>query len=279
MKEIAYLGPEGSFSHIAAEKAFHADSEHILIPRPSITGLLEELELGKYNSIIIPVENSLAGGVSETVDKLISAENIFINNEFILPITHCLLAHSEAELSKIRMIYAHSMSFAQCRNYLRKTLPESVLEPCSSNSMAAKRISEYKNSKTIAAIAPELSAKLYGLNILAKGINDETNNMTRFWILSNKPNEKITSKNIKTTIIFETKDEPGSLNRILNGFAEKNINLTRIESRPSRKNLGEYLFHVDLDIDNESEDFLESINKLKRYFSFYKCLGSYSKIS
>jgi prephenate dehydratase len=279
MKKIAYLGPEGSFSHIAAQTVFGKEDSNKLISGASITGLLEELEQGDFDLIIIPVENSLAGGVSETVDRLIKAENIYINYEFILPITHCLLAHAGTETQKIKIIYAHSMSFAQCRDYLRKNLPDTVLEPCSSNSMAAKRISEYKNSKTIAAIAPELSAELYKLSILAKGINDEVNNRTRFWILSRNPNGEIDSKKVKTTIIFETKDEAGSLNRILNGFAEKNINLSRIESRPSRRDLGEYLFHVDLDINQEDKNFIETISKLKRHFSFYKCLGSYSDIS
>ncbi len=270
----AYLGPEGSYSHIAALDVFPKGRE--LIGARTITDLVEGLGTGLYESIIVPIENSIAGSVHETTDAMLRSQDLYINAEYNLDINHCLLAKSELALAEITNIHTHTMSFAQCRDYLRKHCPQASLELTSSNSQAADKIS-HLDARTHAAIAPELCAKLYGLQVIARGINDENNNKTRFWIVSAKASSPTGLD--KTSIVFQTIDAPGSLERILRVFADAGINLSRIESRPSRQKLGEYSFCLDFKGHKEEPLISEALKKTQLYFSYYKWLGSYSAMN
>ncbi len=272
--KIGYLGPEGSYSHIAALDVFQRQGE--LLGAKTITDLVEDLQNNKYDIAMVPIENSIAGGVNETIDALLRSSDIYITEEYTLDINHCLLAIAPIELSKITNVHTHTMSFGQCRDYLRKHCPQANLELNSSNSKAAERVSEMQNP-THAAIAPELCSKLYKLEVIAKGINDEQNNKTRFWVISKRVSPP--SGRDKTSIVFQTVDEPGSLERILRIFSDSAINLTRIESRPSRTKLGEYSFCVDFKGHKEDDKVNQALRKAQLYFSFYKWLGSYSSLN
>ncbi len=272
--KIGYLGPEGSYSHIAALDVFQGQGD--LIGAKTITDIIEDLQADKYATAIVPVENSIAGSVHETTDAMLRSKDIYINEEYTLDINHCLLAVAPIELVKITNVHTHTMSFGQCRDYLRKHCPQANLELSSSNSKAAERVSELANP-THAAIAPELCSKLYKLVVIAKGINDEENNKTRFWVISKRASPP--SGKDKTSIVFQTVDEPGSLERILRIFAEAGINLTRIESRPSRTKLGEYSFCVDFKGHKEEDKVNQALRKAQLHFSFYKWLGSYSSLN
>ncbi len=272
--KIGYLGPEGSYSHIAALDVFQRQGE--LIGAKTITDLVEDLQNNKYDTAMVPIENSIAGGVNETIDALLRSSDIYITDEYTLDINHCLLAIAPIELSKITNVHTHTMSFGQCRDYLRKHCPQANLELNSSNSKAAERVSEMQNPSH-AAIAPELCSKLYKLEVIARGINDEANNKTRFWVISKRVSPP--SGRDKTSIVFQTIDEPGSLERILRIFSDSGINLTRIESRPSRTKLGEYSFCVDFKGHKEDDKVNQALRKAQLYFSFYKWLGSYSSLN
>lgn len=281
--KISYLGPEGSYTHIIAKNLF-TNSE--LIPVATITNAIHDLEIGIVDKVIVPVENSIAGGVSETIDALKKTENIFVVNEAILPISHCLMAipgmFNKSDLSQIRKITTHQQSAAQCLEFIRKNLPnaETFLSP--SNSHAAKdlrwRFEQYHKVENEVVIASKFCAEIYDLEILAESINDASINETRFWILSKNLGEYNPNAKNKTSILFQTKDEPGSLQTVLRLFAVNHINLSRIESRPARKNIGEYLFLIDFDLHKEDPKFETLIRQARQHFTYYKWLGSYSLI-
>ena len=275
--KIGYLGPEASYTHIAAKKALGSNNE--FLDCKTISDVIDSLKEGNIDLGILPVENSIEGGVAETVDAIIKVDGIYVINEFVLPIKHNLLGKNGLAPEDVSKIYAHPMSFGQCREFIRSKCPNAEMEHSSSNSAAAKFISEvsqYEESAKWACIAADSAAEIYDLNIISKEINDEPNNETRFWIISQSP--AAPSSKDKTSIVFQAKDEPGSLVRVLQDFADSEINLSRIESRPSKKGLGEYLFYVDLNKHKESDEFQEVIKKTKSNFSFYKWLGSYSLI-
>jgi len=276
--KIGYLGPAGSFSHLAAIN-LHSSQQASLneldyISFPTITALVESISASHLDSAVLPVENSLAGGVGETLDALLKYNGAYINREYILNIEHNLLAKEEIELSKIKKLVSHPMSFAQCGDFVRVHCPNAETEPCASNSQAAIFTAESKDA-SVAAIAPEFCAKLYNLKIIKKAINDSHNNATRFWLLKDKPAEYDESESAKTSIIFQIIDEPGSLYKILKAFAENNINLSRIESRPSKNLLGSYLFCVDCNAHREDDNFIKAMRELSLFFNYYKWLGSY----
>ncbi|TWW08075.1 Prephenate dehydratase, partial [Planctomyces bekefii] len=215
---------------------------------PTITNIIHDLEIGLVDKAIVPIENSIAGGVAETVDSLQKSENVFVVNEMVLPIDHCLLAvpgtNLKNNLDEITKVTAHHMTLCQCMDFIRKNLASAEIEPSSSNSIAAKRLkNKYAADQDVrheAVIASRHCAEIYNLEIISESINDASINETRFWILSKDINSGIKTPKNKTTVLFQTKDEPGSLQMILRIFAINHVNLSRIESRPAKKNLGEY---------------------------------------
>ena len=279
MMKIAYLGPSGSFSHIAAinlatnELNILDDLE--FVSKPTITSLVESISSSQADQAVIPVENSLAGGVGETIDALLKFNGVFINKEYLLSIKHCLLAKENYSLSEIEKVLSHPMSFAQCQDFINANCPNLVMEPSASNSQAAIDAAQNANEQKLAAIAPEFCAKLYDLKVLKKEINDSQNNVTRFWLLSNKPSDYIEGKAAKTTMVFQIVDEPGSVSKGLKSFADHGVNLSRIESRPSKNLLGSYLFCVDCNAHRDEEHFATAMRDLSIFFNYYKWLGSY----
>lgn len=276
--KIGYLGPAGSFSHLAAinlhNHLLNSSEELDFVSFPTITALVETVSASKIDAAVLPVENSLAGGVGETLDALLKYNGAYINKEYILDIEHNLLAKQDIELANISKILSHPMSFAQCGDFVRNHCPNAETEPCASNSQAAILASQ-NDDNGVAAIAPEFCAKLYNLKVIRKAVNDSHNNATRFWLLKDKPADYVPDEAAKTSIIFQIVDEPGSLYKILKALADNNINLSRIESRPSKNLLGSYLFCVDCDAHREDVHFIKAMRELGLFFNYYKWLGSY----
>lgn len=279
--KISYLGPEGSYSHIAAKNIFSQKDE--FIPASTITNALHDLSSGLVHKALVPVENSSSGGVAETIEAFQSIEDIYINNEYILPIKHALLVPPSCDdLSSIIEVRAHHMALNQCMDFIRSNLANAEILPSSSNSSAAKalavKVANDPNVKS-AVIASDLCAEIYNLKLAKSEINDSNMNETRFWICSKEPADLNTQAKNKTTVIFQTKDEPGSLQTVLRLFAVNNINLSRIESRPAKKGIGEYLFLIDFDLHRDQNSYEELLRQAKQHFTYFKWLGSYSLIN
>ena len=278
--KISYLGPEGSYSHIAALNIFSDKAE--FIPAATITNALHDLSSGLVDKAVVPIENSSSGGVAETVEAFQKIENIYINNEYVLPIKHALLVPTNCDdLTAITEVRAHHMALNQCMEFIRNHLPNAEILPSSSNSSAAKalakKLAANPEAKS-AVIASELCGEIYGLKLEKTAINDSNLNATRFWVCSKEPADLNTQAKNKTTILFQTKDESGSLQTVLRLFAVNNINLSRIESRPAKKNIGEYLFLIDFDLHRDDKRYDELLRQAKQHFTYYKWLGSYSQI-
>ncbi len=278
--KISYLGPEGSYSNIAAKNIFGDQAEYI--PAVTIMNALHDLSSGIVDKAVVPVENSSSGGVAETIEAFQKIDDIYINNEYILPIEHALLIPEDAcDLSEITEVRAHTMALNQCMDFIRAKLPRAEILPSSSNSFAAKTLSQKiaKNSKIKSAvIASALCSEIYGLKLAETKINDADCNETRFWVCSKEPADLNKLAKNKTTVLFQTKDEPGSLQTTLRLFAVNNINLSRIESRPAKKNIGEYLFLIDFDLHRDEARYEDLMRQAKHQFSYFKWLGSYSLI-
>lgn len=275
---IGYLGPEGSFTHQALgvylSKFNVKDS---ISSFQTITQIVEAVNSGKIKCGIVPIENSIEGGIGETLDQLIrTSQKVTINYEVIIPIEHCLITKTK-KLTEVRKIVAHTQALSQCSAYIKRFLPEAELEPVTSNSTGVKIVSETSNG-SLAAIGPEMAAKIYNVPVYEKAINDEKENFTRFVVVSTETINP--TGNDKTTIAFGVPyDKPGTLVGVLNSFAKEKVNLSRIESRPSRKALGEYVFFIDLEAHRENPSLKRALSEVASEFSFYRWLGSYPRWS
>jgi chorismate mutase/prephenate dehydratase len=268
---VAYFGPEGTFTQQAA-LAFFPKGTTEFIPIDRKHEIFQQVEGDYVNFGILPVENSLNGSVSETLDLLIE-RNLLIYGEIEIRIKHNLIGLPNSNISQIKTVYSHPQALAQSSIWLKKNLPAAELFETVSTAKAVQKVKE-TNDPSIAAIGTELAAELYSLNILAKGIEDNTSNYTRFVIVSKKvPNP---TGNDKTSIVFVTKHIPGALFNILKYFAEANINLAKIESRPrkiGKDSLWEYIFILDFDEHQDrAKDVLE---KVREQSIWLKVLGSY----
>lgn len=273
---IGYLGPEGSFTHQALNvyKTKVGIKEDIA-SFSTITQIIDSVNSGKIKSGIVPIENSIEGGIGEVLDRLLkTSQKVTINHEVIIPIEHCLITRTK-NLQAVKKVIAHAQALSQCQTYLKRFLPEAELEPVTSNSTGVKIVSETTNGN-IAAIGPAMAAEIYKVPIYEKGINDEKENFTRFVVVSTET--KNPTGFDKTTIAFGVPyDKPGTLVGVLNSFAKEKVNLSRIESRPSRKALGEYIFFADLEAHREDLPLKKALSEVVSQFSFYRWLGSYPR--
>jgi len=278
MCTIGYLGPRGSFS----EEALHfflANNPELnvsppeLVPFPSIPQLLLACDRQEVSSAFVPLENSTEGQVGVTMDTLGQTEHISIIQEFIHPIEQCLLTKAPLPLSAIEKIFSHEQALGQCREFIAKNLAQSEQVICSSTADAASRITT--GPETWAAIGSNRAASLYNLHCMTSSIQDSALNATRFILVGSTLAEL--SGDDKTSLFVVTDNSPGSLYRILHEFAIRNINLSRIESRPSKQKLGEYVFFVDLDGYVFSPPIQDVLWALKEMQVTIKLLGSYPK--
>jgi chorismate mutase/prephenate dehydratase len=263
---IAYLGPQATFTHIAALKKFGKSLQYINCD--SIADVFTEVERERADYGVVPIENSTEGAVNYTLDMFIDSD-LKICSEAYLPIKHYLMGKAK-KISYIKRVYSHQQVFAQCRKWLEKNLPHAQLIPVTNTTVAA---SIYATTRSNAAIASKLAAEEYNLKILAYSIEDSPHNITRFLIIGK--HEVESTGNDKTSIVFSMKDRVGALHDVLTPFKRKGINLTNIESRPSKKKAWKYYFFVDMQGHIRNKKIRQALSQLRRSCTFFKILGSY----
>ncbi|MEA3280536.1 MAG: prephenate dehydratase [Thermodesulfobacteriota bacterium] len=266
---VTYLGPNATFTHIAAMNHFgHSVS---FVPQPSIRDVFREVEKKACNYGVVPVENSIEGTVNYTLDLFFESD-LKICAEIYHTISHDLLSKTGA-LEDIKTIYSHPHAFAQCRRWLRKHLPESVLEECRSTSRAAQKATEKPESAAIAAIE---AAHMYDLKVVASGIENFSRNVTRFLVIGR--DEMHSTGKDKTSIMFVTAHVPGALHNALEPIARAGINMVKLESRPTKYENWNYFFFVDIEGHIEDPNIDETLTKMKNLCMYLKCLGSYPRV-
>ena len=263
--KVSFLGPEATFTHQAAKVYFGSFVD--FIPVKSISDVFYDVESEKSDFGVAPVENSVEGAVSHTLDLFISSD-VNIYSEILLPIKLNLLSNSS--LNSINAVCSRSIVFGQCRNWLRNNLPNAKLIETTSTAEAVRMV---KNKKHWAAIGSSLCSEIYGVKVVAESIQDESTNTTRFLVISKKKNKK-GAKN-KTSIVYLIKDKPGALFDSLKPFKEYGVNLVKIESRPSKLKAWEYYFFVDMEGYVEDKKVKNALSDLKEQTVFMKILGSY----
>jgi len=266
---VAFQGERGAYSESAVYKFFGADTE--VKPCKDFRDVFESVDKQETPYGVVPVENSLEGSVNQNYDLFLKYD-LNVRGEVIVKIEHCLIVNTGAKLESIKAVYSHPQALAQCRRYLEKTKWE--ITPTYDTAGSVKIIKEQKLLNA-AAIASQRAAEIYSMQILARDIADNKENYTRFFVLSQEDSEP-TGKD-KTSIIFSAKHEPGSLYHALGEFAKRNINLTRIESRPTKKTAWEYNFYLDFEGHRTEQNCTEALKALEKYAIFVKILGSYPK--
>jgi len=264
---IAYLGPAATFTHQAAMAKFGSSLDYV--PAMTIGEVFYKVESGRAEYGVVPIENSTEGAVNHTLDMFFESK-LKIYSEILLEISQCLL--SNYRLEELHKVYSKREVFGQCRLWLRANLPSVECLEVSSTAHAAEIANKEKYS---AAIASELAASLYSIPVVQKSIEDSPHNVTRFFIIGRKDSPP--SGDDKTSIIFSTEDKSGALYEALGVFKRAKINLSMIESRPSRKKVWEYYFFVDFDGHKSDPRVKEALKKLRAVCKSVKILGSYPK--
>lgn len=287
---IAYLGPGGSYTEMAKDvfcdkyclldgtkdEAPQCREKAVkLEPLGTIKRVLEFVDENPNAVGVLPIENSIEGAVRETIDNLIRTKNtnIRILSEFVMPIQHCLLART-TEICSITGVISHPQALAQCQNFIHSELPMHLnIISATSTAEAAKSLQNY--NLTYAAVGSRKTAENYYLNVLRENINDDPDNKTRFALIGDLETPKTTNDN--TTLAFSTENKPGALLDILQIFHDYGINLSYIDSRPSKTQFGEYTFFVDFDGHITDETVLKSIEEVKKHTKYYRLVGSYER--
>ena len=267
--KIAFLGPEGTFTQAAALKHFGKSIRST--PLRAIDEVFREVEAGSADYGVVPVENSTEGVVNHTLDMFLQSP-LRICGEVQMRINHHLLTHA-AELTAIRRIYSHRQSLAQCREWLDANLPRVEQIEVSSNGEAALRVGNEANDA--AAIAGQGAADIYQVPILVRNIEDEPNNTTRFLIIGAQPIAP--SGDDKTALLVASLNRSGALFKLLEPLARNNVSMTRIESRPSRRGMWDYVFFIDLDGHAQDQPVANALAELREQASLFRVLGSYPK--
>ncbi|MFX0163087.1 MAG: prephenate dehydratase [Candidatus Hodarchaeota archaeon] len=277
---MAFLGPRGTFSEEAAHK-FSLNIPSEFIPVNTIEGIIRGVEKSRFDYGVIPIENSVEGSVPATLDLLAEAgENAKICAEVILPVIHFLVTKEKIEFEEIAEIYSHPHALAQCRSFITKNIPHAKLVDTYSTADAAKKVATSEEIN-ITAICSKSAAQLYNLTILAENIQDLKINATRFAILTNQDEETIKpDETYKTSIVlYLLENRPGALHDVLEEFATRQIDLTRIESRPTKKTMGDYLFYFDFIGHRKDPIVKEALEGIKKYVGELKILGSFKRVS
>jgi chorismate mutase/prephenate dehydratase len=263
---VSYLGPEGTFSEQAVRKHFGRAVEGLATA--SVDEAFRRCESGTAQFTVVPAENSTEGVVGRTLDLLL-ATPLRICGEVELRVQQNLLCRTD-DLSSIKKIYSHAQSLAQCNGWLSQNLPRAERVPVTSNADAARRAAEEAGS---AAVAGEAAAERYGLKMLAKGIEDHPNNTTRFLVLGNL-DPAPTGKD-RTSLVVSAENKPGAVHALLTPLAQHRVSMTRIESRPARSRLWEYMFFIDVEGHQQDKGVCAALAELKARAPYLKILGSY----
>ncbi len=264
--QIAHFGPAGTFAHQAALRQF--GERNVYLPCKTVEYVFREVEKASADYGVVPIENSNEGIVSHTLDMFVNSD-LSINAEIILEIHHYLLSR-EKSLSRVSKVYSHYQPLGQCRKWLEEHLMSATLVEAEST---AEAVQKSKTTGGSAAIGAAIAARIYGMNILAEKIEDFRENVTRFLVIGRGAPQK--SGRDKTSILFSVKDRIGALHDMLVPFKKDNINLTRIESRPTKRKAWEYVFFVDLLGHRDDEKVRRALRELEKQCSYLKILGSY----
>ena len=270
-KRIAYFGPAGTYTE---EAAILYDAKAELEPFPTIAAVGLAVSSEITDEGVVPIENSLEGSVTFTLDLLIRESQLSIYQEVVLPINHFLMVKPGTRLAEIQVVYSHPQSLAQCREFLERCLPKAQQMASLSNSAAVADMQE--SEAAAAAIAPQRAAELYDAEIIGRNVQDVANNVTRFAVLARQ--DHAPTGDDKTSICFSYReDAPGLLYQTMGEFATRNINLFKIESRPTRQSLGDYIFLVDCAGHRQDTPIKEALDALGQSVSMLKVLGSYPR--
>ncbi len=268
---LAYLGPAGTFTEDAAR--LYAPAAQ-LIPRPTIPAVASAIVSGDADEGVVPIENSLQGAVTETLDLLIHEDASRICHELVLPIEHCLVAKPGTAMAEITTVFSHPQALGQCSGYLERSLPQARMAAALSTAAAVEQM--LQGPGVTAAIANRRAAALYGAEVLAVGIADNPNNVTRFVVLG-KEDHPPTGRD-RTSICFSfAEDVPGQLYGVMGEFARRGINLSKVESRPTRLGLGQYYFLVDLEGHRLDATVRDALERIAPGTSLLKVFGSYPR--
>jgi chorismate mutase/prephenate dehydratase len=267
--KVAFQGERGAYSESAVYTFFGATAD--VKPCRDLAEVFESVDRQEAQFGVVPVENSLEGSVNQTYD-LFLIYNLKVCGEIIIRISHCLIANPNTSLAAVKTVYSHPQALAQCRSFLERLGRELV--PTYDTAGSVKMLKE-KGLKEAAAVASEKAAEIYGMKILAREIEDNPENYTRFFVLS-KEDSPITGRD-KTSIIFAASHTPGSLYHALGEFAKRKINLTRIESRPTKQKPWEYNFYLDFEGHRGEGHCAEALKALEKSALFIKILGSYPR--
>ncbi|MBF0512203.1 MAG: prephenate dehydratase [Candidatus Omnitrophica bacterium] len=265
---IAYMGPEATFSHLASLKKFGASVGHVACD--NVAEVFSSVESGDCDYGVVPIENSIEGVVTHTMDLLVDSE-LKICSQVLLDVTHHLM--SRGTLGQVKEIYSHPQVLGQCRQWLMKNMPTVHLIPAVSTTKAAQMVAGKKNA---ACIASQVAASLYGLTILKKNIQDSAHNITRFLVISTM--DVPPTGHDRTSLVFSIKDRVGALHAMLTPFMKHKINLTKIESRPSKKKAWDYYFFVDCEGHQGDPRVARALTQLEGMCKFLKILGSYPDV-
>jgi prephenate dehydratase len=270
---VAFLGPAGTFAEEALRASAPADVEEV--PYATVYETVMAVHDGEVDRAVVPIENSLEGSVTTTLDALAGeAERVRITGEIVRPIAHCLAARPGVAIGDVRLVLSHPQALAQCRRFLRERLPAAGTGTAPSTADAVRAAAA--GTDPVAALGPRLAAELYGCAVLADGVQDEAGNLTRFvWL--GPEGAPPAAPPTKTSIVFWgfNDESPGALVGVLGELAARAINLTKIESRPRRVRLGHYMFFADLDGAAEDAAVAEALGALRKRVQTLKVLGSY----
>jgi prephenate dehydratase len=271
---VGFLGPSGTY----AEEALRASAPEPVqeIPFPTVYETVMAVQSGAVDRAVVPIENSLEGSVTTTLDTLTSeADRVRIVAEVVRPISHSLVARPGVTIDEVKRVLSHPQALAQCRRFLREEVPHAALESTGSTAEAVRVVAE--SDELLAALGTPLAAELYGCRVLEEAVEDGAENLTRFVWLAPEGTPSHEAPADKTSIVFWgfNDDSPGSLVRLLAELADRSINLTKIESRPRRVRLGHYMFFADLEGGQHDAVVSEALDALHSHVETLKILGSY----
>ncbi len=270
-KSVAFLGPAGAYGEEAAHR--HApDARHV--PYPSNLHVAAAVEDGVVDEAVVPIENSLYGSVADVLDALVDAKRTKIRGELLLPVRHCLIGQPGTRAEDVAKVLSHPQALGQCRRYLADNFPRALQEGTASTAGAVEAVA--RGDKTVAAIASGRAAGIYGLVVLQEGIQDSDVNITRFAVLANEDHPATGDDKTSVAFDFHT-DAPGLVYSALRPFAERNINLTKIESRPTGAKLGRYVFILDFQGHRTDPHVVETLDEIRPHMAVLKVLGSFPR--
>ena len=270
----AYLGPAGTFTE-AALRLLDPGNQAEAVPFPTIQATLDAVRTGATQRAVVPIENSVEGAVTATLDELANGEALLIRAEVLLPVAFALLGRAGTKLADIKVVSGHPQAQAQCRQWLAANLPDAEWRQASSNAEAARQVAE---GQIDAALAGEFAAEVYGVEVLVKDVHDRATAVTRFVEVSLPGPPAARTKEDRTSVVaFLADDHPGALMEILTQFAARGVNLTRIESRPTGERFGRYCFSIDCEGHVDDARVGEALMGLRRVCADVRFLGSYAR--